>query len=141
LGIQKYLLTSIVTKCFNPELPDLVFELFRSVELSEIPDICPRVPKSDWIPDPNRISLEESGPPETEQGYLSESSDQSRRIVLQHTGLSRHEETSLEKSLHAREQSADSKQPRRPSQLLLQKTNSDQKLPSELKFIEGNLIF
>jgi hypothetical protein len=115
------------------ELPDLVFDLFRSVKLSEIADLCPRVPKSDLVPELlNKQMLDETGLTGTDEETLSDNYDLTRRP--------RNEDTSVERALHARDQSADSKQQRKPSQLQLQKTNSDQKLPSELKFIEGKYL-
>lgn len=134
-SVHPLICNSDITASFNSkpdcksELPDIVFELFKAVKLQENPDLCPRLTKTpvkyseDGI---NTFTLD--GPP---------SPKESRRTGLTATQISRYDETSLEKNIHTRDQSADNQ--KRPPQLLLQKTNSDQKLTAELKFIEGML--
>ena len=62
-----------------------------------------------------------------------------RRSIINGPMSSRHLETSGEKNIHSRDQSADIG--KRPTDLTLQKTNSEQKIASnsELKYIEGRI--
>lgn len=120
--------SSFNSRCVgNSELPDIVFELFKAVRLQENPDLCPRVTKTPvkYSEDGINTFKFDAPPIQTEP----------RRTGMNSSYMSRYEETSLEKGIHTRDQSADNQ--KRPSTLILQKTNSDQKLTAELKFIEG----
>lgn len=132
-SVHPLISNSDITASFNstshshPELPDIVFELFKAVKLQENPDLCPRLTKT-----PAKVSEDAIN---TFKFDTALTQTDSRRAGVTASHISRHEETSIEKALHARDQSADSQ--KRPTQLLLQKTNSDQNLTAELKFIEG----
>lgn len=151
-------------------MPDIIFDLFKAVSIRENPELCPWTPKAKVVSPPKVApkmfeQFDSTNNSENFEGYsgsmpvsksidinngdFSSDSDSKnsdlkgevRRSIIPGSMSSRHLETSVEKNLHSRDQSAD--HGKRQTDLTLQKANSEQKInsQSELKYLEGRISF